>query len=99
MLAKAHANNRQHRQAREMFLRAGACLVTRHQAEWIANALLELAAFEREEGELQTGTMLVGLAEGIKRASSNVQRAKRKPSQQNDATDEPRPGLYLPEDD
>jgi tetratricopeptide (TPR) repeat protein len=76
-LARAYAANGQPTQAREMFLCACASVITRQQGEWLGNAFLDLAAFERTESNQQTAAVPVGLAEGISRSSKKVQRGSR----------------------
>jgi len=85
-LANAHAANGQAEQARDMFLSAGASIMTRRQAEWFGNALLDLAAFEREQSDPQTALVLEKLVERLKRTSHKVDRVRRKRRSQNEAT-------------
>ena len=71
-LAQAHEANDQLGEAREMYLRAGVSMITKHQAEWFGSALIDLANLEREEGNLEIATTLTGLADGIKRVSKRA---------------------------
>ncbi len=54
---------------------AGANMITRRQAEFLGNALLDLAAFEQEQADPNKAIALEELAEGLKRALKKMQRA------------------------
>ena len=68
-LARAYKHNGQPDQAREMLLRSITSLLSRRQAEFVGNGLLELAALEREADNPQIADVLASVAGGVKRAA------------------------------
>ncbi len=72
-LARAHQHNGQMDQGREMLLRSITSLLSKQQAEFVANALLELTELEREANEPAAFT-LTDAAAGIKRAARRTHR-------------------------
>lgn len=96
-LGNAYADQAEPEKAREMFLCAGASVMTRRQAELLGNALESLAEFEQDRSSETAAAVIAELVKDLKRAAGKVQRRGQNAYRQAEIAEQAEMKMHLPE--